>query len=453
MATSPALSLIWSALGGDAALMSHWHETGSGDLPSVFATSDLAAASTAAAGLAVAELIAQLYGAIPDISTDRRLASFWFQNSLRPLGWTLPDLWNPVAGDYATADGWIRLHTNAPHHEAAALRVLGVGADRDAVALAVRFWQGTALETAIVAEGGCAAEMRSLAAWSLHPQGMAGAAEPLLHHALTQEAPRPGWRVPRDRPLQGVRVLDLTRVLAGPVATRFLAGFGAEVLRIDPPWWDEPAVLPSVTLGKRCARLDLREAGDRARFEALLGEADILVHGYRAEALPGLGLTPERRAALCPGLIDVSLNAYGWTGPWRDRRGFDSLVQMSSGIADAGMRSKGADRPMPLPVQALDHAAGHLLAAAALRGMSLRLATGRGTFWRGSLARVASLLVSLQLAEPGEMAPMSDADFSQIPEPTHWGAALRLRPPCGVSDAPMRWYRPATALGTSQAVW
>ena len=200
MATSPALSLIWSALGGDAALMSHWHETGSGDLPSVFATSDLAAASTAAAGLAVAELIAQLYGAIPDISTDRRLASFWFQNSLRPLGWTLPDLWNPVAGDYATADGWIRLHTNAPHHEAAALRVLGVGADRDAVALAVRFWQGTALETAIVAEGGCAAEMRSLAAWSLHPQGMAVAAEPLLHHALTQEAPRPGWRVPRDRP-------------------------------------------------------------------------------------------------------------------------------------------------------------------------------------------------------------------------------------------------------------
>jgi hypothetical protein len=108
---------------------------------------------------------------------------------------------------------------------------------------------------------------------------------------------------------------------------------------------------------------------------------------------------------------------------------------------------------MPLPVQALDHAAGHLLAAAALRGMSLRLATGRGTLWRGSLARVASLLVSLQLAEPGEMAPMTDADFSQIPEPTHWGAALRLRPPCGVSDAPMRWYRPATALGTSQAVW
>lgn len=452
MASALALSHIWSALGGDPLLLRHWHESHAGDLPSIFATTDLAAASTAAAGLAVAELIAQR-NAMPDLHIDRRLAAFWFHDPVRPIGWSLPSLWSPVAGDYATRDGWIRLHTNAPHHQAAALRVLGAPVDRTAVAAAVRGWNATALEEAIIAAGGCAAEMRDLQAWAAHPQGLAVAAEPLLHRSVTAPARPPNWALPPDRPLRGLRVLDLTRVLAGPVATRFLAGFGADVLRIDPPWWDEPAVLPGVTVGKRCARLDLRDPADLARFEALLGETDILVHGYRAEALPDLGLTPERRAAICPGLVDVSLNAYGWTGPWRNRRGFDSLVQMSSGIADAGMRRGEADRPVPLPVQALDHATGHILAAAALRGLTERLTTGHGSLWRTSLARIAALLTALPADAPQAMAPLTEADFMPEPEPTHWGPALRLRPAYTVSGARMQWDRPAAALGTSPAIW
>jgi crotonobetainyl-CoA:carnitine CoA-transferase CaiB-like acyl-CoA transferase len=188
--------------------------------------------------------------------------------------------------------------------------------------------------------------------------------------------------------------LDLTRVLAGPVATRFLAGLGAEVLRLDPPGWDEPGVLPDVTLGKRRTRLDLRTRAGRDRFEALLRGADLLVHGYRPGALDGLGWDAAHRQALRPGLVEVSLNAYGWDGPWRDRRGFDSLVQMSCGIAEAGMARLGKEKPFPLPVQALDHACGYIMAAAALISLRRRRETGMGSITRLSLARVARLLLA-----------------------------------------------------------
>jgi crotonobetainyl-CoA:carnitine CoA-transferase CaiB-like acyl-CoA transferase len=176
-----------------------------------------------------------------------------------------------------------------------------------------------------------------------------------------------------------------------------MAGFGADVLRIDPPTWDEPGVVPEVTLGKRCARLDLRSSADRAIWLELLRRADVLVHGYRADALDNLGLDARTRRDIRPGLVDVSLNAYGWSGPLRNRRGFDSLVQMSAGIADAGMRLLAKDRPTPLPFQALDHATGYLLAAAVVRGLTQRIATGRGFEARASLDRSCLTRFSVQL--------------------------------------------------------
>src|SRR5262249_12501113 len=146
------------------------------------------------------------------------------------------------------------------------------------------------------------------------------------------------WGVPRARPLAGVQVLDITRVLAGPVATRFLAGLGANVLRLDPPTWDEPGVIPEVMLGQGAAHRDLRAINDKIRGYALMRAADVLVHGLRPGALDRLGLDLIRRRGLRPDMIDVALDAYGWSGPWAGRRGFDSLVQMSTGIAEAGMR-------------------------------------------------------------------------------------------------------------------
>jgi crotonobetainyl-CoA:carnitine CoA-transferase CaiB-like acyl-CoA transferase len=249
-------------------------------------------------------------------------------------------------------------------------------------------------------------------------------------------------------------VLDLTRVLAGPVATRFLAGFGADVLRIDPPGWDEPSVIPDVTLGKNCIRLDLHEPGDRAIFERLLAEADVLVHGYRAGALENLSYGSAARQSIRPGLIDVSLNAYGHTGPWAGRRGFDSLVQMSCGIAAAGMGWKQTERPFPLPVQALDHATGYFLAAAVLRGLSARLTDGLALRARLSLARTAKLLMEHRSDPTSEELPgNSSAELCDDIEPTPWGPAQRLRPPAMVENAPMRWDRPAAELGSGAPRW
>ncbi|KQP13628.1 CoA transferase [Pseudorhodoferax sp. Leaf267] len=446
--THRLLAALWQAPGGDTAALHRVRCTGAGALPSVFHTSALATAAVAVAGLAASALVQARHGRAPAVQVDRRLASFWFGLTLRPEGWLLPSAWDAVAGDYATADGWIRLHTNAPHHRAAALRVLQAPAEREQVAHAVSAWTADALEAAVLAAGGCAGSMRSLQAWAAHPQGLALQAEPLLHRSATPAVPAPTWTVPPDRPLAGVRVLDLTRVMAGPVATRLLAGWGADVLRVDAPDWNEPALVPELTLGKRCMRLDLRSNDGRARLVDLLRGADVLVHGLRPGALEGLGLGPEARHTLCPGLVDVSLSAYGFTGPWRGRRGFDSIVQMSCGIADAGMRQAGRDRPVPLPVQALDQATGYLLAAAVLRGLQQRLATGAGSLAQASLARTALLLTDAGLAGPGPtFAPEQEDDLAAATERTAWGPARRLRPPLQVEGMPLHWAWPARDLG------
>jgi hypothetical protein len=446
---------IWQSLRGDAARLASLSRSLPGELSSAFRVSALAQATTAAAGLALAEVIEAQGGTSPQVEVDGRLASFWFGTSLRPEGWTPPSLWDAIAGDYGTRDGWIRLHTNAPHHRRAAKRVLGDQRTRADMAKAVATWDKDALETAVVGEGGCAAAMRDHAAWLLHAQGRAVAADPLVIWDACAPGARTPWPGTPARPLQGLRVLDLTRVIAGPVASRFLAGYGADVLRIDPPWWDEPGVVPEMTLGKRCAQLDLSIAAERERFAALLADADVLLHGYRADALEQMGVGAAWRQQQCPGLVDVSLDAYGWAGPWQDRRGFDSLVQMSSGIAEAGMRWAAAEKPVPLPVQALDHGTGYLLAAAVLRGLAERLASGAGSRARLSLARTAKLLMDTPAddARLGPLAAETHADLAFELEQTPWGPARRLRPPLTITGTAMRWNLPAGPLHGAAPVW
>lgn len=273
MACSFFLSEIWRAIGGDrAALARVSFSNAEFAVPSAFPVSDLAAASIAAAGLALSEFVAAVRDSQgtdaaaaaepgPAVEVDMRLASLWFSTSFRPTGWAPPPPWDALAGDYlATHDAWIRLHTNAPHHRAAALEALGLPATatRAEVAAAVSAWDADALEAAVVAAGGCAATMRSVSAWAAHPQGTAVATEPLVRVTSSMlfmpsnamdlaagtgggtgglAAGSPGGahvegsrQVERSSaPLRGVRVLDLTRIIAGPVATRTLAGWGAEV--------------------------------------------------------------------------------------------------------------------------------------------------------------------------------------------------------------------------------
>ncbi|HIE2219850.1 TPA: CoA transferase [Serratia marcescens] len=450
------LDEIWQSLEQRPAPCDRLTVSGIGALPSAFPVTELATAAWSAAGLACAELLRREAAEAPQVWIDQRLASLWFGWTLRPLGWTLPAAWDALAGDYETADGWIRLHTNAPHHRRAVEQVLGTASEKGTLAARVLSWKKSELEQAVIEAGGCAAQMRSAAAWRQHIQGKSVALEPLIHTSLQPEAPPPGWALPIARPLYGVRVLDLTRILAGPIATRFLAGLGADVLRIDPYGWDEPGVEHEVMLGKRSARLNLTNAHDRHTFEHLLRNTDVIVHGYRAGALEKLGYGTEERRALAPGLIDVCLNAYGWSGPWRTRRGFDSLVQMSCGLAEAGMVWRSASLPVPLPVQALDHATGYLMAAAVLTGMAQRLSRGTGYHARLSLARTAQLLLAHPYPahyRPQALTPAGPADENPETELTDWGAAQRLRAPLSLQGTALQWALPATALGTTQPAW
>jgi hypothetical protein len=453
---------VWDVLGMPASSLDRLRIEGADALPSAFPVTGLAVATIGVAVLAVSELAGFLREA-PAVRIDRRLASLWFGFSIQPLGWDVPPPWDPIAGDYRAADGWIRLHTNAPRHRAAALSVLGCRVDRGAVAEAVDTWPADALEEAVVSAGGCAATMRTMEEWAQHPQGRAVAAEPLIAFARTRGETTAGettaakpiaWRPSPGRPLDGLKVLDLTRVLAGPVATRFLAGYGADVLRIDPPGWDEPAVVPDVTPGKRCARLDLHVAADRDAFERLLAQADVLVHGYRQGALDALGYDEASCRRIRPGLIDVALDAYGWSGPWRTRRGFDSLVQMSAGIAAAGMAWRQADRPVPLPVQALDHATGYLMAAAVIRGLIDGLRGNGAMAARLSLARTA-LLLGKPVAglSPAAFLSAADGDYAPGEEATAWGPAKRLLAPAVCDGAAMRWGSGASQLGAATPSW
>jgi len=448
--SSPELPLartLWSALGGNDVLLEALHFSGpSGGLPSRFHVNDLARATIGVATLAAAELwAARREEALRRVTVDRRLAAAAFrcERLLQPLGWTLPAPWDPIASDYETADGWIRLHTNYSYHQEAVTRVLGVPADKQRVARAVKFWNATELESAVVDGRGCAAVLRTMDAWRAHPQGAALADEPLCHwdarrisHPLRSDA---------SAPLSGARVLDLTRVIAGPVGTRYLAAFGADVLRIDPPKFEEvAALLPETTRGKRCAALDLREPGDRSTWERLIAQADVLVHGYRPGAMEALGFSAARLRELNPRLVTVRYDAYGWSGPWADRRGFDSLVQMSTGIAHPGHDG----RPTPLPAQALDHGTGYLIAAAVCRALT----DGRASTLL-SLARTARLLAELGTDGDPDAPELGDTDALLERSDTAWGPVRHVPCPGRIEGYEVRWREPAGRLGRHPPRW
>jgi hypothetical protein len=454
--TAAVIDQVWDALGDGPRARPRVELSGAPGLPSVYAVDAFATGIVSVATAAVAELWAARTGEAPrDAAVDRAhvAAAFRSERHVEPIGWTQPPIWDPIAGDYQTADGWIRIHTNYAHHRAAALQVLDTAADRAAVARAVAARDGEPLEAAIVDAGGAAAKMRTAAAWQAHPQGAAVAAEPLIATELTT-TDRPRAPTAASAPLAGVRVLDLTRVIAGPVCTRVLAAYGADVLRIDPPGFAEvPALLGDTTAGKRRAALDLRTADGRAVFVRLATSADVLVCGYRASALDRLGLGVGVLRAANPALTTLYLDAYGWTGPWRDRRGFDSLVQMSTGIAARTCDARGDAPPGALPAQALDHSAGYLLAAAACRALTRRWERGVATMARISLARMARLLVELgddgDLDAPGATSAAGYRDRQD----SGFGPLWCVRCPGELTGFTPRWTIQAGPLGCDAAAW
>jgi len=461
--TGALLAEAWRALSGDGvdtppgagALPAAARLTGPAEaLASVFPVTQLGSAAVLASLLAAAQVQAvRSSGPLPavELDTAHLACAVRSERYLSLNGQSFGGSFAPLSRFVRTADGWIRLHANYPWHRHALLHVLGTGADDlETVRAAVASWSGERLEDAIVEAGGCAAVVRGPDAWRAHPQGSIVERLPLLDSTPTGEAP-PGLPPAGPLPASGIRVLDFTRVIAGPVTTRTLAAHGAEVLRIDAPQLPESPIHALDSLvGKRSALLDLRQSADRQRLEDLLATAHVVVQGYRPGALGAFGLGPEALSERYPGLVVLSLSAWGPAGPWAGRRGFDSLVQAASGIAVC--EAEGADEPGVLPAQLLDHATGYLGAAAVLLALAQRQQVGRSWHIRLSLAQTAAWLLR-QPRRPKTTPPAIDPRPYLVELEAPDGRLTLVTPPGGLDGRPLAWPAPPPHYGADPPAW
>ena len=462
---SPAEILVdlWTAAGSEPSALESVRLTGSDPvLPSSFRVGTAAQVTIAAAGLAAAEIWRQRTGRKQTVTVDMRHAAAEFRSEryLRIAGKPPPGSpWDKIAGTYRTGDDrWVRLHTNFPHHRDGILKLLGCAYEREAVQAALMKWQGETLETTAAEAGLATAMMRSPAEWATHPQGQAVASLPVVEITKIGEAPARPLSKDADRPLTGVRVLDLTRVIAGPVCGRTLAAHGADVMRIT------AAHLPGMEnldldmgRGKLSAELDLRAAEERERLASLLRDAHIFVQGYRPGGLAAFGFSPEACADIRPGIVAVTLSAYGHAGPWAPRHGFDSLVQTASGINHAEAEAAGLDRPKELPAQALDHGTGYLMAFGAMMALSRKAREGGSWHVRVSLAQTGHWFKQLGRVAGGFDCPDPKAeDIADLLETmdTPFGQLTYVRHAAQLSETPAHWRsRPPVRLGSHAPVW
>ena len=454
---------LWNGVGGDPVALARLQLQGHGVfLPSSFAVDDIAQSSIAVCGLAAAEIHRMRCGAVQAVTVDRRHAAVEFRSERNLKTQHLPaPMWDPIAGLYRARDGrWVRMHTNFAHHRDGVLALLDCANDRDAVQAALMTWDAEAFETAAAERKLVVTMTRSPEEWAAHPQGRAVAQLPLLEiERIGDAAPEP--LLPAARPLSGVRVLDLTRIIAGPVAGRTLAAHGADVLNVT------CARLPSIAglvidtgRGKRTTQLDLDTPVGAATLRTLVQGADVFLQGYRPGGVASRGFGEDALMALRPGIVVVNLSAYSHAGPWAARRGFDSLTQNANGLNWAEAIAASADgrmnRPKELPAQALDHATGYLLALGAMIALKRRAESGGSWRVRTSLAQVGHWLQSLPRVPDGLATPdATGADVVDLLEksPSGFGDITAVRHSASLSLTPARWELPAMPLGSHPAEW
>ncbi|KJC49399.1 carnitine dehydratase [Bradyrhizobium sp. LTSP885] len=452
---SEILADIWTAGGGAPSALDAVRLTGAEpQLPSSFRVAAAAQASIAAAGLAAAEIWTARRGETQDVAVDMRHAVVECRSEryLRVDDKPPPPAWDKIAGVYSVRDGrFVRLHTNFPHHRDAVCKVLNCQAERDDVQAALLQWDGEAFETAAYAAGGVVALMRSHDEWSATLHAKALATLPLIEiEKIGDAAPKP-WPA-GDRPLAGIRVLDMSRVIAGPVAGRTLAAHGADVLLISGPGLP---VIPWLTIdtgrGKLTSFVELTSDEGRAVMRRLVAQADIVSQGYRPQAIARLGFSAEEAARINPGIVYVTLSAYGHAGPWAERRGFDSLVQTTTGFNHAEGQAAGVDGPKELPAQMLDHATGYFMAFGAMMAKARQAREGGSWHVRVSLAQTGRWLWNLGRVAGGLATADLKADavtpfIEQLP--SGFGTLSSVRHAAVLSKTPAYWARPAMPLGS-----
>ncbi|BAT59081.1 formyl-coenzyme A transferase [Variibacter gotjawalensis] len=459
MTPDEILQKLWRDAGHDAGALDNVSLTGAEPgLPSSFRVGAAAQVSIAAATLAAAELWQARGGKRGPVSVamDHACAEVRSDHYVRVNGEKLPEPWDKIAGLYPCRDGFVRIHTNFPHHRDGILKLLGCDYSREAVGAALANWDRVSFETACAEAGMVASALRTFAERDAHPHATALARMPLVSIEKIGDAPAEPLH-DSERPLGGVRVLDLTRIIAGPVAGRTLAAHGASVLLITSAHLPSiPALVVDTGRGKRSAQLDLRDASDKDGMRALIADSDIFLQGYRPGGLASLGFSPEECAALRPGIVYVSLSAYGHEGPWANKRGFDSLVQAATGFNLAEGEAFGDGKPKVFPTQILDHAAGMLLAFGAMTALKRRVEHGGSWHVRVSLAGVAHWLRGLGRLPNGFAAPdptFEDAAPYLEKTASPFGEITAVRHAGILSQTPAYWAQSTVPLGTDTAEW
>ncbi|MBL8344359.1 MAG: CoA transferase [Rubrivivax sp.] len=453
-----AARALWLAAGLPAAALERLQLTGTEPAaPSSFAIATALQASLGAAALAAADLGAANGGPAQTVTVDAadvvREATCHFT-----LDGRKPELWDPISGLYRCGGGWVRIHANFAHHRDGVLQLLGLptGATtpRADVEAALSGWSALDFEAAASERGLVVAAVRSAAQWQAHAQAAALAAQPLLSIERIGDAPPGRWTPisPATAPLSGLRVLELTRILAGPVAGRTLAAYGADVLLINASHLPNIEALADTSRGKLAALLDLRRDEESARLHELVRESDVFLQGYRPGALEGLGFGPLALAQLRPGIVCVSLSAYGSTGPWATRRGFDSLVQSATGLNMAEAEAFGESAPRALPLQALDFGAGYLLAFGAAAALHRQRQEGGSWHVQVSLAGVGRWLAGLGRV-PGPGTPWPRFEGATEESDSGFGRLVAVRHAARLSATPAKWLRPSMPPGTHPPAW
>jgi crotonobetainyl-CoA:carnitine CoA-transferase CaiB-like acyl-CoA transferase len=430
-------------------------------LATCFRVGEAAAAAIGAQAVAAADLWCLRGGAPQHVEVDVRAAAASLLSFLllRAPGSRFPREAPASIALFRARDGWIHLHGGFPRLHEGTLALLGCSDGADAIAQAVARWDAQSLEDALAERRLCGTRLRTAEEWRAHPQGVALAKVPLVEvlrigDADPEPLPGPHASAPGARPLGGVRVLDLTRVLAGPTCARTLAEHGADVLHVRSP--QQPSIEPFVidtNAGKRSCHLDLDRAEHAARLHDLARGADVFAQGYRAGALARRGFGLEDLAALRPGIVMVSIDCYGHDGPWSARPGWEQLAQTATGVAH---EHAGSAAPSVIPAAVTDYTTGHLAALGAMHALSRRAVEGGSWHVRVSLARTAMWLLSLpRTAADATPSGVDIASLTpwQIEMDTAWGRLTRLGPIARMSATPPHWSLPPAPLGTHAAEW
>ncbi|EQC33640.1 hypothetical protein SDRG_08744 [Saprolegnia diclina VS20] len=465
---------LWLAAGLPPDALSRLYLSGPPRFASAFRLSSAASISIGLASLAAAEIHHLRTGASrSSVTVDAQdaCAEFLSHAVYKPdVTRPAPGVWDPLSGLYATNDGYVRLHANFPHHRDGLLGLLGLplNAGRKNVEMALAAWQAEPFEALASERGLCAAAYRTSDAWQAHPMAShldatyaANGHVPwrVQQHkaAATRTTHRPVWsHSGTTNCLSGVRVLCLTRVLAGPIAGRTLASHGADVLWVTSPQLPSlPSIDGDTSRGKRTIQLDLTTAKDASVLQDLVASADVFLDAYRPGALAAKGFGADDLFALNAHLVLGRCSAYGADGPWGGKRGFDSLLQTATGINADEAAAFGESAPRALPTQGLDHATGHLLAFGVLSALHAQLHGAGGSVVDVSLAWTAAWLRSLGAGDttaagltPDEMAAATE----RVHLPTGITAQFAKRAP-QMTPAPSFGQKYPTSLAHDEPVW